>query len=207
MLVFALFLGGCATSTYIGEDYNQNNLQTIKTNEDFVFSVYKKSTENTNVKVGISKSPVAEVLILYVQIENLSYETPYLFEVENLRLFDTQRELQFITANNYLNIYQTQEASSMAAMGSIGASISNMTGLNTNYNEFNQSMVQSATQQSNKTAFSQMETLGNEILKHSIKHSSKISPRRSQYFYFFFENTDDNPITVYYKNLKYQFEI
>ena len=209
ILIFAcaLLFSGCATTTYVGEDYNENNLQTIKTNEDFVFNTYKKSLDNANIKIGISKTPVVEILTLYVQVENLSYETPYTFKVEDLRLFNDGRELQFITANNYLNIYQTQEASSMAAMGSIGASLSNMTGINTNYNEFNQSMIQSAAETTNKNAFSQMETLGNQILKHSVKHSSVISPRRSQYYYFFFEMPQEEKIIVNYKNLTYQFEI
>ena len=71
---FAMFFSGCATLSYVGEDYSQNNLQTVKTTEDLVFNTYKKTTGNVNVKMGISKTPVPEILALYVQVENLSYD-------------------------------------------------------------------------------------------------------------------------------------
>ena len=157
ILISAMFLlSGCATLTYVGDDYNSNNTQTVKTNEDFIFNVYKKSNENVNVKMGISKTPVPELLALYVQVENLSYETPYIFKVEDIILSNPDKTLQFITSNNYLDIWQNQEASSMAAMSSMGATITNMTGMNANYNEFNQSMVQNSSEQSNKSAFSRL---------------------------------------------------
>ena len=207
LVATTVFVSGCATLDYVGDDYDQNNRQTIKTDEDFVFNVYKKNNKNTNIKVGISKTPVNEILALYVQVENLSYETPYVFKVENLRLYNPDKELQFITSNNYLNIYQTQEASSMTAMSAMGATISNMTGMTANYDTFNQTMMQNSAQDANKSAYSKMEELGNQILKHSVKHSSTISPRRSQYYYFFFENLEKFPITVKYNDLTYQFNL
>ena len=205
--IILLVLCGCSTLSYVGEDYNQQNIQTVKTNEDFVFNVYKKSIDNANVKIGITRTPVPEILALYIQVENLSYETPYIFKVEDLNISNPDRELQFITTSNYLNIYQTQEASSMAAMSSMGATLTNMTGMTSNYNEFNQSMVQNSSEQSNKSVFSKIEEIGNQISKHSIKYSSTISPRKSQYFYFFFEDLEKFPISVNYKNLNYQFTL
>ena len=207
ILCAPLFLFGCATSSYVGDDYNANNIQTIKTDADLVFDVYKKTVDNANIKVGISKTPVPEVLALYIQVENLSYETPYTFKVEDLRLSNKQSYIPFITSSNYLNIYNNQEASSMAAMSSMGANIANMTGMTANMNEFNQTMMQNSAQQSTDTTFSQLERVGNQIAKHSIKHSSTISPRKSQYFYFFFEDLDDFPIYVKYKTLSYQFNL
>lgn len=193
--------------SYVGEDYSADNTQTVKTDEDLVFNVYKKTAENINLKIGISRTPVPEILALFVQVENLSYETPYIFLVEDLEISNPEKHLQFITSNNYLSIWQNQEASSMAAMSSMGATFTTMSGMNANYNDFNQSMVQNSSEQSNKSAFSRMETVGNQILKHSIKHSATISPRRSQYFYFFFEDLDKYPISVKYKNLNYQFKL
>ena len=208
ILTFSLLcLNGCSSLSYVGDDYNQENIQTIKTDEEFVFNVYKKTTDNANIKIGITKTAVPEILALYVQVENLSYETPYIFKVEDLNISNPDRELQFITTSNYLNIYQTQEASSMAAMSSMGATLTNMTGMTSNYNEFNQSMVQNSSEQSNKSVFSKMEQIGNQISKHSIKYSSTISPRKSQYFYFFFEDMEKFPINVKYKNLNYQFTL
>ncbi len=207
LFLFSIVLCGCSTLSYVGEDYNQQNIQTVKTNEDFVFNVYKKSIDNANVKIGITRTPVPEILALYIQVENLSYETPYIFKVEDLNISNPDRELQFITTSNYLNIYQTQEASSMAAMSSMGATLTNMTGMTSNYNEFNQSMVQNSSEQSNKSVFSKIEEIGNQISKHSIKYSSTISPRKSQYFYFFFEDLEKFPISVNYKNLNYQFTL
>jgi len=205
--ILSLFIGGCATLTYSGEDYNQNNLQTVKTTEDLVFNTYKKTLGNANIKMGISKTPVPEILALYVQIENLSYETPYTFRVEDLHLSNDVTQLQFITSDNYLSIYNNQEASSMAAMGAMSATLTNMTGMTANMNEFNQSMIQNSAQESNKSAFSRLEEVGVQISRHSIKHSSTISPRRSQYFYFFFEDMDSFPVYVNYKGLKYQFSL
>lgn len=205
--LLALFFAGCATLNYSGEDYSENNIQTIKTSEDFVFNTYKKTLNNANIKIGISKTPVVEILALYVQVENLSYETPYVFKVEDLTISNDNQNLQFITSNNYLNIYNNQEASSMAAMSAMSASLTNMTGMTANMNEMNQSMLQNSAQESNKSAFSHLEQIGNQITKHSIKHSSTISPRRSQYFYFFFEDLDEYPVYVNYKGLKYQFKL
>ncbi len=204
---FAFFLSGCSTLTYVGEDFEQVNVQTIKTNEDFVFDVYKKSVDNVNIKTGVSKTPIPEILCLYVQIENLSYETPYIFKVEDLRLYDSEKELQFITSNNYLNIYQTQEANSMASMSSLAPALTNMTGMMTNYNDFNQSVVQNSSKQTTDSAFSRMEEIGNQILNHSVKFSSTVSPRKSQYLYFFFEDSEKSPYKVKYKNLEYQFKL
>lgn len=203
----ALILSGCATLTYTGEDYSQTNLQTVKTTEDLVFNTYKKTLGNVNVKMGISKTPVPEILALYVQIENLSYETPFVFRVSDLNLSNKDSAIQFITSNNYLNIYNAQEASSMAAMGAMSATLTNMTGMTANMNEMNQSMMQNSAQESNRSAFSRLEQIGEQISKHSIQHSSTISPRRSQYFYFFFENLDNFPVFVEYKTLKYQFNL
>ena len=208
LLFTALLLCGCgAALDYTGSDYNSNNIETIKTNEDFVFKTYTKKLDNVNIKTGISKTPIMEVLVLYVKIENLSYETPYTFKVSDLRLKDEQGDIQFITANNYLNVFQGQEAQAMSAMSAVGSSITNMAGLANNYNEYNQSMARNAAEDSARGAYSQMEQIGNQILKHSIKHSAQISPRKSQYFYFFFENRDEFPISVNYKTLNYQFKI
>ncbi|MBQ8476600.1 hypothetical protein IJ531_06015 [bacterium] len=95
----------------------------------------------------------------------------------------------------------------MTAMSTMGATFSNMAGLTTNYNEMNQSIVQNASEMSNKDAFSRMEDLGNRILKHTIKVSSVISPRKSQNFYYFFEDKDNFPLSVKYKTLYYQFKL
>ncbi len=202
-----LFLGGCATLSYVGNDYQETNVQTVKTQEDFIFDVYKKTTDNINLKIGVSKTPITELLALYVQIENTSYETPYVFKVENLRIYQGDKELQFITTNNYLNIYQAQEASSMASMSNLGSTITNMTGMMSNYNDFNQTMAQNSAQQTNESAFSRIEEIGNNILSHSIRYSSTISPRKSQYYYFFFEDPIEYPIVVKYKDLVYQFKL
>jgi len=207
LMLSMIFISGCSTLDYVGEDYNVSNKETVKTQEDFLFNVYKKSLSNANVKVGISKTPITEILALYVQIENLSYETPYVFKVEDLRLSDSSRPIQFITSNNYLSIWQTQEANSMTQLGAMGSTLQNMAGITGNYNEMNQSMIQNSAQQSNDSAYSRLETLGNRILKHSVKNSSTISPRRSQYYYFFFENTEKYPISLQYKGLTYQFNL
>lgn len=202
-----VFVCGCSTLEYVGEDYNVSNKETVKTSEDFIFNVYKKSLQNANVKIGISKTPIMEVLALYVQIENLSYETPYIFKVEDLFISNPDKNLQFITSNNYLSIWQNQETSSMSSLSAMGSTLQNMTGMTANYNEMNQSIIQNTAQETNKSTYSRLETVGNSILKHSVKYSSTISPRRSQYYYFFFEDLQKFPITVRYKNLTYQFNL
>ncbi len=207
LFLFSLMLFGCTSLDYTGEDYKTIDSQTVKTSEDFVFNTFKKTIDNVNVKIGISKTPVQEILALYIQIENLNYETPYTFKVDDLRVSDSDGDIKFITSNNYLNIYQTQESSAMSAMSSMGATFSNMAGMTTNYNEMNQTMVQNASETSNKDTFSKIEQLGNRILKHSIQVSSVISPRRAQYFYFFFQDKERYPIGVKYRTLNYQFNL
>ena len=207
LFLFSVVLFGCTSLDYTGEDYKTVVSQTTKTSEDFVFNTVKKPLNNINVNVGISKTPVQELLVLYIQIENLSYETPYTFRVEDLRVSDSDGDIQFITSNNYLSIYQTQEANSMSSMGTMGATLTNIAGMTSNYNEINQSIMQSTSQASNQDAYSKMEDLGNKILKHSIKVSSVISARKSQYFYFFFQDKEKYPINVNYKSLNYQFNL
>jgi len=205
ILAFSLF--GCATLSYSGEDYNSDNTQTVKTNEDFVFDTYKKTIDNANVKIGITRTSVPEILALYVQVENLSYESPYMFKVEDLNIFNPEKELPFITTNNYLSIWQQQEASAMSSVGTFGNTLTTMTGMNANYNDFNQAIAQKNTEESNQSAFQRLDEIGSNVLKHTIKISSQISPRKSQYFYFFFEDTDKFPIKVVYKSLEYQFKL
>lgn len=206
LLTLSILLCGCTTSTYIGNDFQESNLTTIKTNEDFVFSAYKKQDGNANIKIGISKTTITEILVLFIQIENLSYETPYTFKVNDLRVSGNNEEIKFITTNNYLSIYQTQETASMNSISSIAPTITTMTGMSTNYNDYNQSRVQNSAQSTTKSTYSTMENLGNKILSHSIQVSSTISPRKSKYFYFFFENPDEL-VKVKYKNLIYQFKV
>ena len=115
--------------------------------------------------------------------------------------------MQFITTNNYLSIWQNQEAASISAMSAMGSNLANMTNMSANFNEYNQTMLQNQSQETNKSAFSHLERIGNELSKHSIKVSSTISPRKSQYFYFFFEDLDEYPIYIEYKNLNYEFKL
>lgn len=198
---------GCSSLEYTGEDYKSENSQIIKTNEDFIFNTYKKTIDSANIKIGIAKTPVQEILALYVQVENLSYETPYTFKVEDLRVYDGNGEIQFITSNNYLSIYQTQEASAMTSMSAMGSNLTNMAGITSNYNEINQSMMQNISEASKNDTYAKMQAFGDKILKHSIRNSSVISPRRAQYFYFFFQDRDSFPINVKYKSLNYQFKL
>ena len=95
----------------------------------------------------------------------------------------------------------------MGSMSAMGATLSNMTGMTANYNEMNQSLIQNASEATNKDAYLKMEELGNRILKHSIRVSSVISPRKVQYYYFFFQNREKFPINVKYKTLNYQFNL
>ncbi len=212
-LAFSIFLFlsflicGCSTLSYTGNDYVSSNNETVKTSEDFLFNTYKKTSGNVNVKMGISRTPVPEILALYIKVENLSYETPYVFKVEDINIKNPAGNIQFITSNNYLSIWQNQESASMSAMGNMSSTITNMTGMTANYNEFNQSMVQSASEETNKSAFNNLEVKGNQILKHTVKTSTSISPRKGQYFYFFFEDADKFPITIRYKDLVYQFNL
>lgn len=207
LFVFSLCLVGCATLSYVGDDYSPENTYTIKTNEEFLFNVYKKTIDNVNVKVGITRTSVAEILAIIVQVENMSYETPYTFKVSDLKVFDPEKEIQFLSTNTYLSVWQTQEASSMSAVGSLGTTISTMTGLNGSYNEYNQAVVQNNNQQNAQTTIKRLDNLGNGISQHTVRSSSVIGPRKSQYYYFFFEDTNNFPIKVNYRDLSYQFNL
>lgn len=207
VILITLVACGCATLTYSGSDFDAKNIETVKTQEDFVFSVFQKPQENYNIKIGISKTPIVEILAIYVQVENLSYNVPYVFKVEDLHVKNPDSEVHFITTQNYLNIWQTQEANSMSALSAMGNTFQTMSGMQANYNDYNQTMVQNASEQTSRSAFSRLDTIGNQISKHSIKFSSTISPRKSQYFYFFIQDTDKFPLTITYKDLKWEFSL
>lgn len=206
VFTFSFLMCGCTSLNYSGDDYSSANVQEIKTNEEFLFKTYKKTDNNINLKVGISKTQIPEILAIYVQVENLAYETPYIFKVEDLEVYNPDGIVQFISSNNYLNIYQTQEASIMASGSTIGANLANMTNMMSNYTtDFNQTAMQNKSSQISEDTFSRIDTIGQQILKHSIKYSSTISPRKSQYYYFFIEDLDKYPLKIKYKDLIYQF--
>lgn len=207
LFVFSLGLFGCATLSYVGDDYAPENTYTIKTNEEFLFNVYKKTLDNVNLKVGITRTSVAEILAIIVQVENLSYETPYTFQATDLKVSDPEKDIQFLSTNTYLSVWQTQEANSMSAVGSLGNTISTMTGINGTYNEYNQAVVQNSNQQDTQTTIKRLDRIGNGISQHTVRSSSVVGPRKSQYYYFFFEDTEKYPIKVNYRNLSYQFNL
>ena len=68
MMIFT----GCTSLSYVGDDFDSKNSATVQTNELFTFSTYNKTSneENIAMKVGVSKTPLPDALVVYVGVQN-----------------------------------------------------------------------------------------------------------------------------------------
>ena len=109
-LIFSLcLLTGCASVSYVGSDYNKENVRNVQTREDFYFSTYKKTSqkENIDMSVGLGKTPLMEVLVFYVAITNKS-ATPYATYLKD-----------YLITNSKGNLFRTLKKADSIALAKI----------------------------------------------------------------------------------------
>ena len=80
-------LTGCTSLSYVGDDFDSKNSATVQTSELFTFSTYNKSSneENIDMKVGVSKTPLPDALVLNVDIKN-NTAADYIFYLKDMKI-------------------------------------------------------------------------------------------------------------------------
>lgn len=211
LLVSALALGGCATLSYVGEDYNAKNTAMIQTEEMFYFSTYNKvsAQEDISMRVGISKTPVPEILVTYVQLNNNSRTNDYVFYTKDLLISANDMPVDIISSSNYLGAYQSSQAGALAAMSQASGTLSNIATIANTYQRLNQTSptVEPSNVGTDDGAYKQISTVVDGISKHTINNAAVLKPMENKFFYIFIKDPGVYPIKADYKDLTYSFMV
>lgn len=211
LLISALALGGCATLSYVGEDYNAKNTAMIQTEEMFYFSTYNKvsAQEDISMRVGISKTPVPEILVTYVQLNNNSRTNDYVFYTKDLLISANDMPVDIISSSNYLGAYQSSQAGALAAMSQASGTLSNIATIANTYQRLNQTSptVEPSNVGTDDGAYKQISTVVDGISKHTINNAAVLKPMENKFFYIFIKDPGVYPIKADYKDLTYSFMV
>ena len=198
-----LFLTGCTTLDYIGDDLETTKSSRIQTNELFSLSTYQKSIGEQSISVGISQTPLDGVMVLYFGIQNNS-DVTYKFDVEDIKATSGYEGITFISPVSYIEAYQNFEAANYASMASAGAMLNNFTAMQQQYRNTMTPTQRIENNTQNTDLMSIQQTISG-IQKHAITTFKYIEPNSKDYFYLFLRKPDEYPITIEYKNLTYKF--
>ncbi len=211
LLIGALALGGCATLSYVGEDFDAKNSAMIQTDEMFYFSTYNKTSqqEDISMRVGVSKTPVPDVLVAYVQINNNSNTNDYVFYTKDFVLSANETPVEIISSSNYLGAYQSSQAGALAAMSQVSGTLSSFATIANNYQRLNQTSptAEPSNVSTDDGAYKQISTVVEGISKHTINNAAVVAPRENRFFYMFLKDPGVYPIKADYKDLSYSFMV
>ncbi len=211
IILSALALGGCSTLSYVGDDYNAKNSAFIQTDEMFYFSTYNKTSTNEDIsmRVGVSKTPVPDVLVTYVQINNNSSTNDYVFYTKDFAISANNTPVELITSSNYLGAYQSSQAGALAAMSQASGTINNIANIANNYQRLNQTspIAEPSSVSADDGAYKQISAVVEGISRHTINNAAVISPKENKFFYIFVKDPGVYPVKIDYKDLSYSFMV
>ena len=211
IILSALALGGCSTLSYVGDDYNAKNSAFIQTDEMFYFSTYNKTSTNEDIsmRVGVSKTPVPDVLVTYVQINNNSSTNDYVFYTKDFAISANNTPVELITSSNYLGAYQSSQAGALAAMSQASGTINNIANIANNYQRLNQTspIAEPSSVSADDGAYKQISAVVEGISGHTINNAAVISPKENKFFYIFVKDPGVYPVKIDYKDLSYSFMV
>ena len=211
IILSALALGGCSTLSYVGDDYNAKNSAFIQTDEMFYFSTYNKTStdEDISIDVGVSKTPVPDVLVTYVQINNNSSTNDYVFYTKDFAISANNTPVELITSSNYLGAYQSSQAGALAAMSQASGTINNIANIANNYQRLNQTspIAEPSSVSADDGAYKQISAVVEGISRHTINNAAVISPKENKFFYIFVKDPGVYPVKIDYKDLSYSFMV
>ncbi len=208
LLGSTVILSGCTSLSYVGDDYNSKNISTVQTNELFTFSTYAKTSEeeNINMKVGVSKTPLPDALVVYVNIKNNSTIADYIFYLKDLGIKAGNETLTPISPSSYLNAYQSYETGTYNGLSNIAPTLGAFADIQNAYHNVNSGINNAATKSASSSAISgQIGTITNGISDHTITSAGVVKPNSSEFFYVFLKDPDFLPIDITYKDLNYSF--
>lgn len=201
-------LSGCTSLSYVGDDYNQANSSTIQTNELFTFSTYSKisKTEDINMKVGVSKTPLPDALVVYVNIKNNSTAADYVFYLKDFVIKAKNETLTPISPSSYLNAYQSYETGTYNGLSNIAPTLGAFADIQNAYHNVSSNVNTAASKSASSNAVTnQISTIANGISDHTITTASVIKAGASNFFYIFLKDPSTLPVDITYKDLTYSF--
>ena len=200
-------LTGCTSLSYVGDDFDSKNSATVQTSELFTFSTYNKSSNEGNIdmKVGVSKTPLPDALVLYVDIKN-NTAADYIFYLKDMEIKVGNEKLTPIAPSSYIEAYQSYETGTYAGLANIAPTLGAFADIQNNYQNVNNTINTAASKSNSHNAVtSQIGSIVNGISKHTISSASVIKSGNSEFFYIFLKDPAQLPIDITYKDLTYSF--
>lgn len=202
----AVLTAGCSSVlSYSGEDFDKSYSKTVQTNESFVFSTYLKESpaEKIAVRAGVSKAPLEGVLVLYFELTNQSDGTKT-FNVREVIASAAEKRLAMINPSEYINAYQGEQIGMVASMQAMAPTLRNMATISNNAfaNDSRNTVNEYA---ANDSATKEIYDIVNGISAHTLNTAVTIKPYSKNYYYIFYQDIDEYPVNIEYKDLKYSF--
>jgi len=203
-----VLLSGCTSLSYVGDDFDSKKTATIQTSELFTFSTYTKTSkeENIDMKLGVSKTPLPDALVVYVNIKNNSTAADYVFYLKDFVIKTGNETLSPIQPSSYLNAYQSYETGTYNGLSNIAPTLGAFADIQNAYQNVN-NMVNTASAKNNvnNAATSQIGSIAKGISSHTISSAGVIKANGSDFYYIFLKDPGSLPIDITYKDLKYSF--
>lgn len=205
VIACTFLLTGCASMSYVGSDYDALNQKGIQTSAGFYFSTYKKTSalENIDMSVGITKSAIPDVYMVYIGVDNNNDED-YVIYQRDFSYSANEGRVRLVSASEYINAFQSQETGSYAGMQSLAPTISNIATIANNFQPTGQENV--VYQQNTRDNLeNQIGGLSKDIVSHTITSAVSVGAKSKKYFYNFIETEGATAVSVNYKDLEYKF--
>ncbi len=198
-----LFLTGCTTLDYIGDDLETTKSSRIQTNEMFSLTTYQKTIDEQLVDIGVSQTTLENALVLYIGIQNNS-DVVYKFDTNDIIVKSPIGDVSFITPGAYIEAYQSYEAMNYANMASSGAMLNSFTTMHNQYKHTVANSQRIENQNQNADILNIERTISG-IQQHATTTFKYVEPNSKEYFYIFLRKPEEYPLTVQYKTLNYVF--
>ena len=204
VMIGAFALCGCSVLKYTGTDYNPENELGITTPELAYFKTYKKNVEEkVGVRIGLTQTQNFDTIAMYIDINNES-EYPFVVAAEDFSMMALGRSIKRVTAKDFLASYYEEQNSVLMTAQAVSPTIKNFANIVNNYQGQNQANVLKSENNTEATIGHIEETI-NKIKSHSLGNGATVEAGENKYFYLFFESSDDYPISVKFKDVKWEF--
>ncbi len=215
MLLIALFFialstTGCSSLSYVGEDFNENNVSSVQTNEEFYFSTYNKTSADGkfDLKIGTSKTPLPEVLAIYFELNNNSQDE-IIIDREAIKISSNDKPVMSISTSNYISAYQSSQSGQIAALSQSAGAMGNIANMMNNYQQTNMQRdpaLMNSQITDGDSSFREAADVSRGIVNHTIKNIAIVKGLEKRYFYLFIKDPQ-GPIQIDYKDLSYTFMV
>ena len=204
IMLSAVSLCGCSTLNYSGEDFDKSYSQTVNTKETFYFSTYAKQATSggPKVSVGISKSQVQEILVVYLGIDNSQSEHSIPVSYSDVKIWAGESPADLITSANYSTVYKGEQSDLIMGAQAMAPTITNMANMANNYYSTGQNPIL-RDQNASNASLRQLDDVVSGIRQHSITSTSLVKAGEKKYYYIFVKDDDRYPIKIQYKGLEW----